>query len=57
MAKVLYCRDAGFDCGAVVRGQTVDEIMKAAAEHGKQVHNLEVTPQLAEQLKGLIRDE
>jgi hypothetical protein len=28
--KSLTCRDAGFDCGAVIKGETEDEIMQKA---------------------------
>jgi predicted small metal-binding protein len=55
--KVITCRDGGFDCAEVVRGQTEDEVLQKAAEHAKSVHQIEVTPQLAQQVRALIRDE
>ncbi len=58
MAKVIYCKDAGFlDCAEVLRGLTEDEVIQKAAEHGKSVHNLELTPELAQQVKTLIKEE
>ena len=55
--KTLHCADAGFDCKAVVQAETVEEILAQAAEHAKAVHGVTVTPELAEQIKGLIKDE
>ncbi len=58
MAKAVYCKDAGFtDCSAVMRAETEEEVIQKAAEHGKSVHNLELTPELAQQVKTLIKDE
>ncbi len=54
--KELKCRDAGFDCGAVIRGDTVDEVMAQAGPHAKEVHGLEVTPERHRQLATLVRD-
>ncbi len=34
------CRDAGFDCDAVMRAETEAEVLQQAAEHAKTVHNL-----------------
>lgn len=41
MAKVLRCRDVGFDCDAVVRADTEDEILAQVAVHAKRDHGLE----------------
>ena len=57
MAKAIYCKDAGNDCAEVIRGQTEEEVLQKAAEHGKSVHNLELTPELAQQVKTLIKEE
>ncbi|WP_081788307.1 DUF1059 domain-containing protein [Candidatus Blastococcus massiliensis] len=54
--KELKCRDAGFDCDAVVRGDTMDEVMAQARPHAEEVHGLEVTPERAAQIRGLVRD-
>ena len=55
--KKLHCSDAGFDCKAVVHASTTEEIMKQVAAHAEEVHGVTVTPELAEQLKTLIKDE
>lgn len=55
--KTLHCRDAGFDCNAVVRANTEEEVMAQAATHAQDVHGVTVTPELATGLKSLIRDE
>lgn len=55
--KTLHCADAGFDCKAVNHAETEDEVLTQAAEHAKAVHGLTVTPELAEQIKGLIKEE
>lgn len=55
--KTLHCRDAGFDCEGVIRGTTEEEVLHQAAQHARDVHDVRVTPELAEQLKHLIKDE
>jgi len=58
MAKAMHCSDMGSDCTFVARGETVDEVMTVRAVHGKEVHGIdEITPEMAEQIKTLIRDE
>jgi predicted small metal-binding protein len=55
--KTLHCRDAGFDCQAVIRANTEEEVLKEAAQHALEVHGVPVTQELAEQLKTLIIEE
>ena len=55
--KTLHCRDAGFDCKGVIRANTEEEVMKQAAQHALEVHGVSVTPELAAQIKTLIKDE
>lgn len=55
--KTLNCRDADFDCDGVIQAESEEEILNQAAEHAQSAHNLQVTPELAEQLKTLIKDE
>jgi predicted small metal-binding protein len=57
MAKVIHCKDGGFDCAEVVRGQTEEEVLQKAAAHAKAVHNIQVTPEMAQQVRGLIKEE
>ncbi|MGK2860913.1 MAG: DUF1059 domain-containing protein [Chitinophagaceae bacterium] len=55
--KTLHCRDAGFDCQGVIRASTEDEVMKQAAQHALDVHGVSVTPEMASQLRTLIKEE
>ena len=58
MAKVLRCRDVGFDCDGVIRAETEEEILKKAAEHAQTAHNLkEITEEVVEKARAAIRDE
>ena len=54
--KELKCRDAGFDCDAVVRADTVDEVMAQTGTHAKEVHGVDVSPEMAGQIETLVRD-
>jgi predicted small metal-binding protein len=55
--KILHCSDAGFDCKAVVRANTEEEVLKKAAEHAQTVHGVTLTPEMAAQIKTLIKEE
>lgn len=55
--KTLSCRHAGFDCDREVRAESEGEVLKQAAEHAWTGHKVEVTREMAEQIKGLIREE
>ncbi len=55
--KTLHCSDAGFDCKAVINANTEEEVLNQAASHALDVHGVTVTPELASQLKTLIKDE
>ena len=58
MAKVINCKDVGFDCAGVIRAATEDEALQMAAEHAKTVHGLqEITPEVVAKVKAVIRDE
>ncbi len=57
MAKVLKCRDTGIDCAWVGHAETEDEVLQAGAEHAKTVHGEEITPELMDLARSLIRDE
>ena len=57
MSKVIRCRDVGFDCNGVIRAETEDEAMRQAAEHARTVHGVEVTPEVAEQVRAVMHDE
>ena len=55
--KTLHCSDAGFDCEGVIKATTEEEVLTQAAEHALNVHGVSVTPELAAQLKTLIKEE
>lgn len=55
--KQLKCRDLGFDCNYEVHAETEAKLLEQVAEHAEQVHHLEVTPELVEQVKPHIKDE
>ena len=55
--KTLHCRDAGFDCEGVIRATTEEEVLNQAAQHALEAHCVRATPELAEQLRTLIKDE
>jgi predicted small metal-binding protein len=54
--KELACRDAGFDCDAVVRGDSVEEVMAQAGPHTRRAHGVEVTPEMAARIRTLVHD-
>ena len=58
MAKAVSCKDVGVDCNFVARGKTVDEVMKVAAKHGREVHGMkEISQELAKKMKAAVHDE
>jgi predicted small metal-binding protein len=54
--KELQCRDAGFDCDAVVRGETVDDVMAQAGPHVEEIHGEKVTPEMAGRIATVVHD-
>jgi len=57
MAKVVNCRDIGFDCDGVVKADTEEEAMKLVAEHAEKVHGLtEITPEIAAKVKSVMHE-
>ena len=54
----LQCRDVGFDCSHTMTGNTQEEVLQKAREHGTQVHNLKESeiqnPEMQNKLKSLI---
>jgi len=56
--KTVSCREAGFDCDHVVKGETEEEVMKNGAEHAMKVHGLneeDITPEMKQKIKTIIR--
>jgi predicted small metal-binding protein len=58
MEKVLRCGDLMAGCQHVVRGATEEDVLRQAAKHASEAHNIkEVTPDLAAKVKSKIRTE
>ena len=58
MAKVVNCRDIGFDCDGVVRAETEEEVLKLVAEHAKAAHNMdEVSQEVVDKVLDVMFDE
>lgn len=58
MAKVLRCGDLMSGCQHVVRGENEEDVLKQAAKHAAEAHNIkEVTPDLVAKVKSKIRTE
>ncbi|RMD65733.1 DUF1059 domain-containing protein [Candidatus Parcubacteria bacterium] len=56
MAKELHCRDLGFDCDGVIKANTEQEVMAQAAEHARNVHNLqEISDEVLDKVRSAIR--
>lgn len=58
MGMVIYCNrvNASGDCNEVIRGETVEEVLRKAGVHAKE-HGMEPTPELVEMVKRFIEDE
>ena len=59
MTFKLECRKVGFDCSHIMTGNTEEEVLQKAREHGTQIHNLKESeiqnPEMQNKLKSLIR--
>ncbi|MGD9533489.1 MAG: DUF1059 domain-containing protein [Candidatus Nitrosocosmicus sp.] len=56
--KTISCREAGFDCDHIVKGETEEEVLKNGMEHARKDHNMkedDMTPEMKEKIRGLIR--
>lgn len=58
MRKVADCRDfpSEINCTLTIAGEE-DEVVAAAAMHAAAVHQHEDTPELREQLRGMLKDD
>lgn len=56
--KVADCREFPSEsgCTLAISGEE-DEVVRAASEHAVSVHGHEDTPELREQIRGMLRDE
>jgi predicted small metal-binding protein len=58
MPKVMHCADVVGTCDFVARGDSEQDILKQATEHARSAHDItEITPEIAEKVRGAIRDE
>ena len=55
--KTLRCKDVGFDCDKEIHAETEEAVLEQAAEHALHVHNVKVTPDMVDQIRGLIQEE
>lgn len=53
--KALACRNAGFDCDAVIKGNSEEEIMATTAEHAIKVHNMKPEEIASEEFEEHVR--
>ena len=60
MAYVITCKDTGSDCDAVLRAGTMVELQQKMADHGKEVHDLDLATMpedQKQQMMSLIKRE
>ena len=55
--KTLACKDTGTRCDWVGRADTEQELLKQAPQHVKEVHKAEMTPEMEQMARKVIRDE
>ena len=48
--KTLKCSDVGFHCEAVVKAETVEEVLTQAAAHAQAAHGVQVTAEMAAEI-------
>ena len=56
--KSLSCREVGFDCPSVIKGNTEGQVIQKAEEHVSSVHNIkpeDMSPEMQHKIRGLIR--
>ena len=56
--KTINCREAGFDCDYIVKGETEEEVMRNGAEHAMKDHGMkeeDITPEMKQKIRGLTR--
>jgi predicted small metal-binding protein len=54
--KTVTCREAGFDCDYVVKGETDDEVMKGGVQHLVRDHDMreeDITFEMKEKVRRL----
>ncbi|WP_335984292.1 MULTISPECIES: DUF1059 domain-containing protein [Streptomycetaceae] len=58
MRKVADCRDypSESNCTLTISGEE-DEVVRAASEHATSVHGHDDSPELRQQIRGMLKDE
>jgi len=56
MIKVLKCKDLMPGCDFKAKGETTQDVLQQTAIHAKEVHGIELTPVLIEEVKLVIKD-
>ena len=55
--KELNCKDVGFDCEGVIRGDSEEDVMAQAAVHARDVHGLAtIDDETANAIRAQIHD-
>lgn len=54
--KTLHCRDAGFNCDAVVREDSEEKVMEQAARHAHYVHGVRLSEENNREIRRRIKD-
>ncbi len=58
MTKVIRCRDLGFECDGVLKGESEEEVLAMAAEHAKDAHDIsDMSDEMFHKVKSIIREE
>jgi len=59
MAKSISCKDVGMvGCDFTAKGETMEELLQAAAVHAKEAHGLDsIPPELLPMVQAAVRDE
>jgi len=59
LTKSFRCRDAGVVCRATITGETEEEVLEQAIDHGRAVHGVDLADSrtLARHARTLIRDD
>jgi predicted small metal-binding protein len=52
--KTLSCREVGFNCDHVVKGENEEEVMRNGGEHAMKVHGMKA--EMKQKIRGLIRN-
>ena len=59
MPFTFECKSGGVVCGATIRADSEDEVVRLAVEHAKKAHGVDLTQSktLARYAQSLIREE